>query len=279
MFSNPTIQSIINQFNGTSFGGLIGFGMYSSGTVYYYVMDYGANKVFILNEQWSFISFKVLTNPSYMINIGNSLYMTGNLNVWKVDKDLNILINYNPAGYPYHRGLSYNPSNGFIYVVALNLYEIHVFNLNLNLIRRFSTSPHQPMSITVSSNQLYVGTYGEGVILVYQNEILVNQFNCCNGKSDYVTSILFDTNGYMATTCEQTKKLYLFSPNGSFTGKSITTPTLPMYIGFDSKGLFILSSQKQISIYNDQYSSTTTSTSTTTTTTQQINIYTAKNNK
>jgi len=102
VFSNPTIQSTINQLNGNSFGDIYGFGMYSSsGTVYYYVMDWGANKTYILNDQWSFISFKVFTTPAYMINIGNSLYMTGNLNVWKVDKDLNILINYKP-GDPYY---------------------------------------------------------------------------------------------------------------------------------------------------------------------------------
>ena len=45
--------------------------------------------------------------------------MTGNLNVWKLDQDLNILINYNPTGgTPLYRGINYNPSNGLIYIVA-----------------------------------------------------------------------------------------------------------------------------------------------------------------
>ena len=84
---NPTIQSTIYEFNGTSFGGLIGFGMYSSSdAVYYYVMDSGneANKVYTLNDQWEFISSKYFDSPMYMINIGNSLYMTGNYNVLKI---------------------------------------------------------------------------------------------------------------------------------------------------------------------------------------------------
>ena len=250
VFSNPTIQSTINEFNGMKFGELRGFGMYSStNTTYYYVLDYWRG-VYILNDQWSFISFKEFYSPQYMINIGNSLYMTGWDNVWKVDKDLNILRNYNPGQAPFNRGISYNPSNGFIYVAAWNIAEIQVFNLNLTLIRRFSTSPHYPSSITISSNKLYVGTSG-GMILVYQNEILINQFNGCNGNSVWITSIFFDPNGYMATTCANpTNKLYLFSPNGSFTGKSITTPRYPQYIGFDSKGRFILISWNQISIYN-----------------------------
>ena len=134
--------------------------------------------------------------------------------------------NYKPGGYPEYSGICYNPSNGLIYVAATvyYLYEIQLFNLDLTLIRRFSTSPHDPWSITISLNQLYVGTAHTGIILVYQNEILINQFNGCNGNSVTLSSILFDPNGYMATTCwDPTNKLYLFSPNGSFT-RQITTP-------------------------------------------------------
>ena len=252
MFTNPTIQSTIRELNGNSFNWLVGFGMYSSpNSTYYYVMDYGYGKVYILNDEWNFISFKSVTNPTYMISIGNSLYMTGYYNVWKVDQDLNILINYEPTGGdPGYKGISYNPSNNLIYVVAHYLYKIQVFNFDLNLIRHFSTSPHEPYSITESSNKLYVGTSG-GIILVYQNEKIINQFNGCDGKSKYLRSILFDQNGNMATSCYQpTNKLYLFSPEGSFTGKSVTTPDYPYYIGFDSKGRFIQISAYQISIYN-----------------------------
>ena len=251
MFTNSTIQSNITQLNGTSFGWLVGFGMYSSSnTTYYYVLDYW-NGVYILNDQWSFISFKVFTNPAFMISIDKSLYMTGEYNVWKLDEDFNILINYNPTGTsPFYRGISYNPSNGLLYVAAYAfLKEIQVLNLNLTLIRRISTYHYQPWSITISANQLYVGT--NGIILVYQNESLINQFNGCNGNGDLITSILSDPNGYMATSCsDPTNKLYLISPNSSFTGKSIKTPSSPNYIGFDSKGRFIHITWKQISIYN-----------------------------
>ena len=76
MFNNATIRSTFNQFNGNSFGSLVGFGIYSSpNATYYYVMDFH-NGVYILNDQWEFISLKVFTGPFNMINIGNSLYMT-----------------------------------------------------------------------------------------------------------------------------------------------------------------------------------------------------------
>ena len=83
--------------------------------------------------------------------------MTGWGNIWKLDQNLNILINYNPGIY---RGISYHPSNGLIYVVAYWLYETQVFNLDLTFIRRFSTSPNRPWSIAESSSQLYLGTSG-----------------------------------------------------------------------------------------------------------------------
>ena len=68
MFTNPSIQSTINHSNGNSFGDLGCFGIYSlNNTTYYYVMDISADKVFILNDQWSFISAKVFTKPAYMI--------------------------------------------------------------------------------------------------------------------------------------------------------------------------------------------------------------------
>ena len=208
-------------------------------------MDYGTGEVYILDDEWKFISSKYFDSSNYMISIDNSLYMTGSDNVWKVDKDLKILVNYNPGGDPIYRGISYNPSNGFIYVVAYGLNEIQVFNLDLTLQRHLSTSPHSPYSITFSSNQLYVGTYG-GIILVYQNEILINQFDGCSGNSGWLRSILFDLNGNMATSCYRANKLYLFAPDGSVTGKSY----VKVNIGYDSKGRFIQISKKQIRIYN-----------------------------
>ena len=113
MFSNPTIQSTFNQLNGNSFVLTHGFGMYHS--FYYYVMDF-LKGVHILNDEWKLITFKTFSFPVFMISVGNSLYMTGDKNVWKVDPDLNILINYNKTGgNPVFRGISYIPSNLLIY--------------------------------------------------------------------------------------------------------------------------------------------------------------------
>ena len=163
MFTNPTVQSTISQFNVTSFVDLQGFGMYSSsGTVFYYVMDSGNTgssstsngKVHILIDNWLLISSVGFSYPQFMISIENSLYISGYYRVWKVDQDLNILRTYNPGGSPsiVIRGISYNPSNGSIYVG--NYYTIKVLNLDLTSNRNINTSPHYPYSVTISSNNL-----------------------------------------------------------------------------------------------------------------------------
>ena len=89
---------------------LHGFGMIlsSSNSSIYYVIDCSANKVYIWNDNWLYISFKRFTAPAYMITIGTSLYMTGNSNVWKLDEHLNTLIQYNSNGIFSYRGLCYN---------------------------------------------------------------------------------------------------------------------------------------------------------------------------
>ena len=65
-----------------------------------------------------------------MISNDNSLYMTGQYNVWKVDKDSNILINNNQAGgIPEYRVISFNPSNNLIYVAAQGLQPQSFLNI------------------------------------------------------------------------------------------------------------------------------------------------------
>ena len=55
----------------------------SSNKRYYYEMDHNAKKIFILEDEWKLVFFKKFYYSTYMISIGNSLYLTGNYNVWK----------------------------------------------------------------------------------------------------------------------------------------------------------------------------------------------------
>jgi hypothetical protein len=101
------------------FNSILGFGFSFSCNASYYVIDHGASRAYILNDDWSYVSYKNFTNPAYMISIGSSIYMTGSSNIWKLDKELNILIQYNSTGStsPLYRGIYFNSSNGFIIIL------------------------------------------------------------------------------------------------------------------------------------------------------------------
>ena len=123
MFNNSTIQSNITQFNGTAFSWLLGFGMMNSScNASFYVMDWGANKVYIINDNWSFLSFETFNLPAYMITVENSL--------WKLDLNLNVLIQYTATVTVWYRGLYFTSTNRLLYVAPYALTEIHVFNIN-----------------------------------------------------------------------------------------------------------------------------------------------------
>jgi hypothetical protein len=142
LFSNWSLQLNITKINSISLTSAYGFGMLNS---YYYVSDYYLNKTFILNESWSYVSSKTFTRPAYLIKIGNSLYATGQTNIWKLDLNLNILIQYNATGTaPDDRGIYINSTNNLIYISPAVFNVIHVFNLNLSLSHSFSTSTYNP---------------------------------------------------------------------------------------------------------------------------------------
>ena len=231
LFSNSTLQLSFNQIDSISLSKAFGFAMFTPSNSYYYVSDLGLNRIFILNEDWSYVSNKTFLAPAYLTTIGNNLYATGYKNIWKLDQNLNILIQYTATGFstspgPYYMGIYYNSTNNLIYVAPNSLNVIEVFNLNLNLNHTFSISPNQPWSIAGYNNQMYIGA-NQGKILVLVNEVIIRTFNGCNGNSAVLSSVLFDSCGYMAITCYNYNQLYLYDPNGTYLSKNKVTPTLP----------------------------------------------------
>jgi len=251
LFSNFTLQFRLYQINSNNLVQIMGFAMFTPSNSYYYVSDMGLNKIFILNESWSYVSSKTFSLPAYLTTIGNSIYAIGTANIWKLDQNLNILIQYNATKYngtnPNYRGIYINSANNLIYTAPYAFKVIHVFNLNFSFSHNISTSTYNPYSIAGYNNQLYVGTLN-GFILVIENEIFVRAFRGCNGNSTTLSSIIFDNCGLMATSCD-TEQLYLYYPNGTYIGKSFNTPANPRYIGYDSRGQFVQISFLQINIF------------------------------
>ena len=210
-----------------------------------------ANKVFIFHDDWSYFSYKKFAGPAYMITIGNSLFMTGEENIWKLDENLNVLNRHVATGtFPGYRELFYNSTNQLLYIAPHLLNVILVFDLNLVLNHSISTASYSPFSVAEDNNKMFVGTTN-GTILVVLNKKIIKHFSGCHGKSVILSSIFFDRYGFIATSCSRpTNALFLYYSNGSFTNKSISAPYNPKYIGFDSKGRFVLVSWYQINIYS-----------------------------
>lgn len=247
-FSDYNLKTIITTWdNGSVFNTLQGFSMLSlSSNTVYYVVD--SNKIFMFNDNWTFLGYKLLGSPNYIISDGINMFITGDSRLLKTDGNLNILNQYNAASSPHYRGIYYNSTTGLIYVAAYWLTAIHVFDTNLVLTGNISTKNNAPYSISGYNGQLYVGTYS-GSILVIFNSTMIDTFNGCYNNLAIVNFITFDSFKNMATICSN-NQMYLYDSIGNFNNKSIATLSNPGYIGFDSKRRFVLISSKQVSLYS-----------------------------
>jgi hypothetical protein len=95
---------------------------------------------------------------------------------------------------------------------------------------------------------MYVGTTID-VVLIILNKTIITNFHGCHGASIQLTFILFDQYGYMATSCYKATKFYLYTQDGNFISTSISTQ-FNEYIGFDTKGHFVVISYNLIIIYS-----------------------------
>jgi hypothetical protein len=212
----------------------------------YYVLDYNANRIFLLNDNYGYLTHKAFTNPAYMVTVYSYLYITGNSDICKTDKYLNVLKTHTEFGASY-RGIYFNSTENSIYVAPNTYTYFQVFDLNLTLKYTVSISTYRPYSFSEYNNELYVGTT-LGLILVINNKIVKLSFTVCSGST--ITSTVSDNFGLMAISCENYNLVKFYYHNGIFTGKNLTTPQNSMFVGFDSKGHFVQISKFQISVYN-----------------------------
>jgi len=245
VFTNFSINISITSLNGNIFSMLQGFGMMCDFNTSYYVVDYTGNKIYTLDDNYKYVSMTTFTSPTYMTNVNSSLYIAGQSNIWKTDKYLNILMVYTESGAKY-RGIYYDSTENLLYLPPIVYTYFQAFDLNLNLNYTVSVSPKNPRSLAKYNNEIFVGTTS-GSVLVVANKIVIRSFTACSSGS--ISSIVFDKNGLMAISCESINLVNLYSYNGTFTGKSLTIPANPTYLGFDSKGHFVVISKTQISVY------------------------------
>ncbi len=211
----------------------------------YYVVDYSTNRIYLLNDNYGYVTEKTFSKPNYIFNANSSLYITGDSNIWKTDKYLNILKTFT-SSFAKYRGILYNCTENLIYVAPYTYTYLHVFDLNLNLNSTINVSPHNPVSLAENNNELYVGTVKQ-LVLVVVTKAIIRSFTACS--SDYLSSMFLDNFGLMAIACRDDKMVKLFHSNGTYTTKNFATSVEVFDVRFDSKGRFVVSLKTGLSIY------------------------------
>ncbi len=229
---------------GTSLSSVSGFGMMVDFNTSYYVVDYDSG-VFLLNDSYGYVTKKTFSKPNYIVNVNSSLYITGENNIWKTDKYLNILKTFTSSGANY-RGILFRCTENLIYVAPYTNTDLHVFDLNLTLNSTINVSPHNPVSLAENNNELYVGTV-KHFVLVVVNKAIIRSFTACT--TDFISSMVFDKFGLMAIACRDDKMVKLFHSNGTYTSKDLATSEKVHDVRFDSKGRFVVSLDKELRIY------------------------------
>jgi hypothetical protein len=110
-----------------------------------------------------------------------------------------------------------------------------------------SVSPKHAYSFSGYKSELYVGTTDSNILVIVKKTI-IRTFLACRGNA-FVTSIVTDYSDLMAISCKDNYLVNLYYLNGTFTGKNLTTPYVPYYVGFDSKGYFVSVSIRKIDLY------------------------------
>ena len=242
-------KSITNWGSVNTFGTLQGFSILeSANSTYYYVCDYQKSKIYMFDDNWTYISYRNYSAPAYIAIVGSNLYITGDADIYKTNGNLDLLDHVYVSTWPWYRGIYYNSTNNLLYTAPCkpNINAIHVYDLDLNLNDSIAIPSYTLFSIAGYNDQLYVGTYSS-VVLVIENKAIIQTLHINNGNMYKLTSIFFDSNGYMAITSSE-NQIYLVYPNGTYV--SLQTPNEPFSFGYDTKGNFVLLSTHQINLYN-----------------------------
>jgi hypothetical protein len=228
---------------------LYGFGIIDDLNETYYALD-NLNEThsnFVLyNRNWAYLTYKTMSiyAPYSIISINDELFISAQDGMYKSDNSLNLAESYIRIGACY-TSIYHNSTSDILYVASLANSMIDLFYRNLTFISSISLT-NQPYALTEKNGKLYLG-FTDGSISVLENNLVVkNITTLCNS---IITSILIDKNDLMGVLCFDNSILYLYSTNGSYTGKNITTSSGPRFMNYDLNGHFIIAGESQIKIY------------------------------
>ena len=135
------------------------------------------------------------------------------------------------------RGIWYNNTADEIHLFTQDHNKVYLFNRDLNYTGYYNITCKSTY-VTEQSGIIYAAAANPyGRIMMIKDKTVINEFP----TPDIVIRLLFDNYGILAILCPN-NMTYLYYPNGTYTGKSWTSPIDgSTNFGFDPFGNFIFS--------------------------------------
>ncbi len=231
-------------------------------TTNYYFTSYSNNTIFVFDDNWNYLYNKAFSSPLSIVTVGDIFYVTNSTSIHKTDKNLKINKTYT-MNYccNWYSAFYYNQTSNLMYVGGFTSNRIDILDSNLNIVENFYLTENFTVStIQGHKNYLYIGiasinngSAGGKILVLLNNVIVQNVYGCFNSYillSLKVFSILFDENGYMATSCND-GQANLFNQSLSYIYKSTNFDSALSFMSLDSKNrLITLSVYNVINIYS-----------------------------
>lgn len=116
---------------------------------------------------------------------------------------------------------------------------VYRFGKNLSLIDSLVLT-QRPYCLKVNNNKIFIGTYSNSILII-DNKSIINTYSGIGViKSNYITSIAFDKNGYLLASCDDDKALLLYDKNMIKVNYMIKINLVAYSIHIDSKGRLIV---------------------------------------
>jgi hypothetical protein len=242
MFQNYGNRQYVSDAGSCGFETVI-----TNGITAYYLLKGYPTALARFDQYWNY-QYSI-SLPSYAFTFkffqGNAWFSADNY-IYKTDSTFTWVCTY-PSNAAY-RQMYISPITNYVYTAAAVKMEIHILDFSCSFVGSIPTG-FKPYGLNYFNGKMYVGAANDNRILVLPNGLLgstMGQYHI-NGPSGctIMTSITFDSFGYMTLSCQQNNAVYLYDSSGNLLlgGSAITFSTVPLTASVDSSGRFIVNSE------------------------------------
>ncbi len=213
---------------------------------YFVLMGWPIDGIAKYDRNWNYINFTSINSPRYLLTLlinNTEVILISRYNYLSLtDANFKVFKSITVSGY--NEGLYFNSFSSLLFVATSSYSVLHVFNLNLTLLRNI-TVKYPTKYIAEYNSSMYVSSTSS-FIMVLKNEIVTLIFSTV---CTTIQTFEIDQSGLMALNCFiwPSSIIYLYDSNvnGTFTGQTWVSPGIDSAsIGFDFSGNLVVASPK-----------------------------------